>query len=180
MTQAAFDQGDWRAVIDAHPLESHDPQEWLRYGVALLQTVEPGPTVGKQQQQAALAFVQAQKEGAAAEQVMAAQRQSVLLSLHEALNLAGLSVPVPTEAHAPAAVAPPQEQLQALTAVLARLFAFEPPKQASVLDQLLAAKEHLRHQQIDAAAVEAALRQEIPTGEPDWNEALQKVLLVLR
>ena len=90
MTQQAFEQGEWQAVIDAHPLESHDPQEWLRYGVALLQTIEPGPDVGKQQQQAALAFVQAQKEGAPAEAVAAAQRHSVMLSLSEALAAAGL------------------------------------------------------------------------------------------
>jgi hypothetical protein len=77
-------------VIDAHQLVSHDPAEWLRYGVALLQTMEPGPDVGKQQQQAALAFVQAQKEGASAEAVAAAQRQSVLLSLREALRIAGV------------------------------------------------------------------------------------------
>ena len=64
MTQAAFEQYDWQAVIAAHPLESHDPAEWLRYGVSLVQTIEPGPQQGKQQQQAALAFVQAQKEGA--------------------------------------------------------------------------------------------------------------------
>jgi len=93
MTQHLFDQGDWQAVIAAHPLESHDPQEWLRYGVSLLQTMEPGPDVGKQQQQAALAFVQAQKEGATAEQVAAAQREAVLLSLREALKIAGISGP---------------------------------------------------------------------------------------
>jgi len=90
MTQQVFEQGNWQAVIDAHPLESHDPQEWLRYGVALLQTIEPGPDVGKQQQQAALAFVQAQKEGASAEAVAAAQRQSAAMSLGEALLLAGM------------------------------------------------------------------------------------------
>ena len=89
MTQQAFEQGNWQAVIAAHPLESHDPQEWLRYGVALLQTIEPGTDVGKQQQQA-LAFVQAQKEGATAQEVEAAQRQSVLLSLREALEIAGV------------------------------------------------------------------------------------------
>jgi len=90
MTQQAFEQGDWQAVIDAHPLESHDPAEWLRYGAALLHTIEPGPEQGRQQQQAALAFVQAQKEGAPAEAVGAAQRQAVLLSLAQALNLAGV------------------------------------------------------------------------------------------
>ena len=93
MTQQAFERGDWQAVIDAHPLESHDPAEWLRYGVALLQTLTPGAEAGKQQQQAALAFVQAQKEGANAEEVAAAQRQSVLLSLREALRLAEIPMP---------------------------------------------------------------------------------------
>jgi hypothetical protein len=88
MNQQAFERGDWAAVIEAHPLESHDPAEWLRYGVALLQTMEPGPEQGRQQQQAALAFVQAQKEGASAEAVAASQRQSVLLSLREALRQA--------------------------------------------------------------------------------------------
>ena len=93
MTQQAFERGDWQAVIDAHPLESHDPAEWLRYGVALLQTLTPDAEAGKQQQQAALAFVQAQKEGANAEEVAAAQRQSVLLSLREALRLAEIPMP---------------------------------------------------------------------------------------
>ena len=93
MTQQAFERGDWLAVIDAHPLESHDPGEWLRYGVALLQTLTPGAEAGKQQQQAALAFVQAQKEGANAEEVVAAQRQAVLLSLREALKLAEIPMP---------------------------------------------------------------------------------------
>ena len=93
MTQQAFERGDWQAVIDAHPMESHDPAEWLRYGVALLQTLTPGAEAGKQQQQAALAFVQAQKEGANAEEVASAQRQSVLLSLREALSLAEIPMP---------------------------------------------------------------------------------------
>jgi hypothetical protein len=91
MTREAYQRGDWQAVIADHPLESHDPEEWLRYGVALLQTLTPGPDVGKQQQQAALAFVQAQKEGASAEAVLEMQQQSVLLSLQETLTLAGMA-----------------------------------------------------------------------------------------
>jgi hypothetical protein len=59
--------------------------------VALLQTLTPGPDVGKQQQQAALAFVQAQKEGASAEAVLEMQQESVLLSLQEAFTLAGMA-----------------------------------------------------------------------------------------
>lgn len=60
------------------------------------------------------------------------------------------------------------------------MFSLELPEQAAVLDQLLAAKEQLLSQQVGAAAVEEALRQELPTGEHAWVEAMQKVLLVLR
>jgi hypothetical protein len=182
MTQHLFDQGDWQAVIAAHPLESHDPQEWLRYGVALLQTMEPGPDVGKQQQQAALAFVQAQKEGATAEQVAAMQRQSVLLSLRRALTLADIPIPEQLGAGASAEPQPatPGDPLRELTAALARAFALELPQQAAVLDQLLAAKGQLREQAVSAAAVEEALRRELPSEEKAWLDALQKVLLVLR
>jgi hypothetical protein len=90
MDSIGLAKADWPAVIAAHPLESSDPQEWLRYGVALLQALTPGPDAGRQQQQAALAFVQAQKQGASAEAVMAAQRESVRLSLAQALVLAGV------------------------------------------------------------------------------------------
>jgi hypothetical protein len=91
MSREAFERGDWQTVIAAHALESHDPEEWLRYGVALLQTIEAGPDVGKQQQQAALAFVQAKREGASEDAVAAAQRHSVLISLQEALIVAGMA-----------------------------------------------------------------------------------------
>jgi FkbM family methyltransferase len=89
MSQQAFERGQWQAVIDAHPLESHDPAEWLRYGAALLHTIEPGPEQGRQQQQAALAFVQAQKEGASEQEVREAQRQAVLLQLGAGLLISG-------------------------------------------------------------------------------------------
>lgn len=74
MSSVAFVRGDWQAVIEAHRLESHDPEEWLRYGAALLHTITAGPEQGKQQQQAALAFEQAKKEGASEAEVMAVQR----------------------------------------------------------------------------------------------------------
>jgi hypothetical protein len=90
MTQQAFERGEWQTVIDGHPLESHDPGEWLRYGVSLLQTLTPGAEAGKQQQQAALAFVQAQREGASAEEVAAAQQQALFLNLQQVLAAAGL------------------------------------------------------------------------------------------
>jgi hypothetical protein len=89
MTQASFERGEWQAVIDAHPLESHDPAEWLRYGAALLHTIEPGLEQGRQQQQVALAFVQAQKEGASEGAVRDAQRRAVLLQLGAGLLISG-------------------------------------------------------------------------------------------
>ena len=90
MSNTTNDPSSWQAVVDAHPLESHVPEDWLRYGVALLQTMEPGPDLGKQLQQAALAFVQAQKEGASAEAVATAQQHAVLSSLQRALAAAGM------------------------------------------------------------------------------------------
>jgi hypothetical protein len=93
MSQQAFERGQWQAVIDAHPLESHDPAEWLRYGAALLHTIEPGPEQGRQQQQAALAFVQAQKEGASALEVRELQRQMVVGQLNAALRLVLATTP---------------------------------------------------------------------------------------
>ena len=181
MSTAPFDHGDWQTVIEAHPLESHDPHEWLRYGVALLQTIEPGPDVGKQQQQAALAFVQAQKEGSAAENVAAAQRQSVLLSLRDALKLA--DIPLADQFFAALGTQhtqPASDPLLELTTTLARAFGLELPQQAAVLDQLLAAKQQLREQAIDADALEQTLRRELPNEEQAWLDALHKVLLVLR
>ncbi len=92
MTAEPLARGDWQAVIAAHRLESHDPREWLHYGVALLQTLQPGADAGRQQQQAALAFVQAQKEGASGEEVSRAQRDSALMALQQAVTAAGLRV----------------------------------------------------------------------------------------
>ncbi|MBD2720079.1 hypothetical protein [Synechococcus sp. FACHB-909] len=80
---------DWQAVIAAHPLESHDPAEWLRYGVALSQRIEPSAQERQQQQQAGLAFAHAEALGATKEAVALSQRQATLLSLAEGLELAG-------------------------------------------------------------------------------------------
>ncbi|QPN56316.1 hypothetical protein I1E95_14665 [Synechococcus sp. CBW1107] len=99
MSQAAFERGDWQAVIDAHRLESHNAAEWLRYGSALLHTLQPGSEAGKQQQQAALAFVQAQHEGASAGAVAAVQRQVLMANLRQALELMG--VPGTAESESP-------------------------------------------------------------------------------
>lgn len=57
----------------------------MRNGSALLHTLQPGPEAGKQQQQAALEFVQAQRDRAAA------QLQSVLAKRRQALKLVGIS-----------------------------------------------------------------------------------------
>ncbi|MFZ0407799.1 MAG: glycosyltransferase family A protein [Cyanobium sp.] len=91
MSREAVERGDWQAVIDGHALESHEPADWLHYGVALLQTLTPGAEAGRQQQQAALAFEQAKKEGASPEAVAAAQRHSVLISLNQALIATGMT-----------------------------------------------------------------------------------------
>jgi chromosome segregation ATPase len=81
---------NWQAVADAHPLESANAEEWLRYGTALLQTLTPGADQARQQQQAALAFLQARNHGAGDEAIRAAQRESLLISLREAMVLCGL------------------------------------------------------------------------------------------
>lgn len=162
MSQAAFERGDWAAVIKAHPLESHDPEEWLRYGVALLQTLTPGPDVGKQQQQAALAFVQAQKEGAHSEQVSTAQQQAVLLSLREALQIAGVEA-VAEQNTQPARSAPAasafssDDSIKRLLMIVAGLFDLKLPANSECLAQAVAVKEQLKEQKITTEMVEQAL-----------------------
>ena len=103
MTVEAYQECNWQQLIAAHHLESHDHEEWLRYGVSLLNTLTPGPDIGQQLQQAALAFVQASKEGATASAVAAAQEQSVLLNLQDAIEHAGITR-VELVAHEQAAV----------------------------------------------------------------------------
>ena len=73
MTHDTCERGE-----DAHRLWRHDAPQCVRYGSALQHTIEPGPEAGKQQQQTALAFVQAHREGASAVSVAAAQRQAVI------------------------------------------------------------------------------------------------------
>ncbi|MCP9931913.1 hypothetical protein KBY82_14105 [Cyanobium sp. AMD-g] len=81
---------DWRAVIAAHPLESHEAAAWLRYGVALSQLIEPSAQERQQQQQVGLAFAHAEALGAAKQAVALSQRQATLLGLAQALELAGV------------------------------------------------------------------------------------------
>jgi hypothetical protein len=88
MNDPAGRQAHWEAVIAAHPLESHDPAAWLRYGVALSQRIEPSAQERRQQQQVGLAFAHAEALGASKEAVALSQRQATLLSLVEALALA--------------------------------------------------------------------------------------------
>jgi hypothetical protein len=193
MSREAFERGDWQVVIDAHPLESHDPEEWLRYGVALLQTLKPGPDVGKQQQQAALAFVQAQKEGASVASVQAAQRQSVLISLAEALELAGseesaeqirltcnqvserAETQLSQEHPERGATAP----LSRLLLHLAGLYSLKLDADAEPMDQLIATKQQLRQRGIALESVKLALTQ-IRQVEVDLpKEVIAQVLEVL-
>jgi hypothetical protein len=81
-------QSHWDAVIASHPLESHGAAEWLRYGVALSQRIEPSAQERQQQQQVGLAFAHAEALGASKEAVALSQRQATLLSLVDALELA--------------------------------------------------------------------------------------------
>jgi hypothetical protein len=180
MTQQAFERREWQEVINAHPLESHNPAEWLRYGIALLQTIEIGPGEGKQQQQAALAFVQAQREGASLEDVQAAQRQSVLLSLGEALSIVEIAAPDQAPAEPARADESTTDPLRALTAALAEGFGLKISSRSSVLDQLLAAKQQLRSKQVSVGSMEELLRRQASRSTPDWDAALEKVLMVLR
>ena len=89
MSQPHPGSTDWRAVAAAHPLESHEPAAWLRYGVALSQLIEPSVRERQEQQQVGLAFAHAEALGASKEAVALSQRQATLLSLAEALALAG-------------------------------------------------------------------------------------------
>jgi hypothetical protein len=82
-----LDDAGWQRVIDAHPLESHDPDEWLRYGAALLHRLEPGSEQAHQQQQAALAFIQARQAGASEQAVRAVQAQVVRRQIQHAVQL---------------------------------------------------------------------------------------------
>ncbi len=89
MSQWAAEREEWQAVIAAHPLESHDAAEWLRYAVALSQLIEPSAQERQQQQQAGIAFAHAEALGASHEAVTLSQRLSTLLNLANALELAG-------------------------------------------------------------------------------------------
>ncbi|MBW4532220.1 MAG: hypothetical protein KME02_16175 [Aphanothece saxicola GSE-SYN-MK-01-06B] len=88
MSDPSGRETDWRAVIAAHPLESHEAEAWLRYGVALCQLIEPSAQERQQQQQAGLAFAHAEALGASKEAVALSQRQATLLNLVKALELA--------------------------------------------------------------------------------------------
>ena len=81
---------DWQTVVEAHRLESQDAEVWLRYGIALLQTLEPGLGGIERQQQASQAFSKARQQGASAGAVALALRSVVLQNLREAVQLAGL------------------------------------------------------------------------------------------
>jgi len=81
---------DWQTVVEAHRLESQDAEAWLRYGIALLQTLEPGLGGIERQQQASQAFCKARQQGVSAGAVALALRSVVLQNLREAVQLVGL------------------------------------------------------------------------------------------
>ena len=193
MSREAFERGDWQTVIESHPLESHDPKEWLRYGVALLQTLTTGPDAGRQQQQAALAFVQAQKEGATAEQVAVAQRQSVLISVAEALRIAGCNEAAQRvrlafgqaseEATAQLAQEHPWDladpSFHCLLSHLAGLYSLKFDAHAESFGQLIAMKQQLHERKIAIESVKLALTQirQLEVNMPD--RVIAQLLAVL-
>jgi hypothetical protein len=192
MAQSQADSCTWQALIDGHLLESVDPQDWLSYGVALLQTIIPGPGAAKQQQQAALAFVQAQQHGASPESIVEAQRLSVMLSLWNALDLAK----IPVADQRPKTdlylwnreqplmsnnldVAHSDDPMQVTLSAMAEALHLELHEDTPLLDQLLAAKMQLRNLQVSASAVRDILENAIPADCQARDEVLQKLLLVL-
>jgi hypothetical protein len=188
MSREAFEQGDWPAVIAAHPLESHDPQEWLRYGIALLQTIQPGPDVGKQQQQAALALLQAQKEGATPAAVAVAQKQAALLSMAEAFRLAGVESAVIEEACASLAqsgsLLEPQQPVsntqaqRRLMMLIAGFFNLDLPLALDYQAQVDAARGQLQAAQIGPEEVERCLLLAAKS-QPNLNNAEVNHLIAL-
>ena len=175
MTKQAFAQGDWQAVINAHPLESHDSEDWLRYGVALLQTLEPREDAAKQNQQAALAFVQAQKEGATPEDVANAQRRSAQQCLNEALAAARLNAQGPSVT--------PTDQDPALLAalnVLMRLYNLTVAKEMSPLAQLEDVKRELNEKGISRDAVRLGLDHARHVDPLVTDQVIREVVRLLR
>ena len=140
---------------------------------------------------------------------MEAQRQSLFLNLGEALRLVGIAIPkqllegaglssettteqlvfvdqaqvavdrLTSGVTADAEPSVSQEPLRVLIASLARGLSLDLPSQASVLDQLLAAKQQLRTLQVSDASLKELLQQDLPSHEKVWADAYRKVLMVL-
>ena len=171
MSNTTNDSPSWQDVVNAHPLESHDPEDWLLYGVALLQTMEPGPGIGKQLQRAALAFVQAQKEGSSADAVSTAQEHSVLISLKEALTIAGIDSKTLEPLtrlleikSAPSIIASPASGTTSSDADIANaistlvdLYSLDLPVEASLEQQILSAKQQLNQRGLAFEGIRLAL-----------------------
>ena len=190
MSNTTNEPSSWQAVVDAHPLESHVAEDWLRYGVALLQTMEPGPDLGKQLQQAALAFVQAQKEGASTEAVATAQQHSVLISLIEALTIAGIDTktlePLTCALGiqcAPSIIASPANGTTSSDADIANaistlvdLYSLDLPVEASLKQQILSAKQQLNQRGLTSAGIRLALNH-ARVAQKDFSQAAVETLL---
>ena len=93
--------------------------------------------------------MQAQKEGASAEAVAAAQRQSVLLSLAEALRLAGVESAVPSQPEAGVG-----EDQQRLLMIVAGFFNLHLPLELDCPAQIAAARDQLQAAKIACGDVE--------------------------
>jgi hypothetical protein len=92
LTLEAYLSGDWRAVIEAHDQESKEALDWLRYALALLQTMSTESA--DNQDEPRRAFQQARQLGASLPSFQRIQRQSTLLSLAQAMD--ALAMPAET------------------------------------------------------------------------------------
>ena len=190
MSNTTNEPSSWQAVVDAHPLESHVPEDWLHYGVALLQTMEPGPDLGKQLQQAALAFVQAQKEGASTAAVATAQQHSVVISLIEALTIAGIDTktlePLTCALgiqSAPSIIASPANGTTCSDADIANaistlvdLYSLDLPVKASLEEQILSAKQQLNQSGLAFEGIRLALNH-ARVAQNNFSQAAVETLL---
>ena len=84
------DNKNWMTIIREHRHEASNPNSWLEYSLALLQTTEIGADTAKAKQQIALALEQAKRDGATPDEVADCLQTSLLMSLVDALELAGV------------------------------------------------------------------------------------------
>jgi len=92
MLLPALSCDEWQLVVDSHQMECADAAKWLLYSAALLQTAQTKPNLNVNIQQAALASIEAIKLGSSREEIKDTYRNSALLSIREAVQLAKVSI----------------------------------------------------------------------------------------